>query len=337
MRFVALKRREFIKLFGSMAVVSAVALPCAAGAPERAPMRRIGVLMHLADGDEEGKVRLAAFLQALDQLGWNVGRNVQIETRWGGSEAERHKYAADLVALKPDVILASTTLATVALQQATRSVPVVFANVADAVGAGFVENLAHPGGNVTGFTHFEYTISSKWLELLKEVAPKVKRVGVIRDPANPAGIGQFAVVQSAAATMRVEVTPIVASDAGELEHGITAFARSENDGLIVLASALGARHSKLIVALAAQHKLPAIYPFRFFAVDGGLVSYGPDTIEHYRLAAGYVDRVLRGQKPGDLPVQASTKYELVVNLKTARALGAELPPKLLGRAAEVIE
>jgi putative ABC transport system substrate-binding protein len=332
-----MKRRELITLLGGAVATPAVAWPLAARAQQGERMRRIGVLMHLAANDQEGQTRFTAFLQGLQQLGWIDGRNVRIDTRWGANDADRRKYAAELAALAPDVILASTTLAMVALQQATRTVPVVFSNVADAVGAGFVESLARPGGNVTGFTLFEYSLSGKWLELLKEIAPRVTRAAVIRDSANPAGIGQFAVIQSVAPSFKVEVSPVVVRDAGEIERAVTTFARSPNGGLIVLGSALGAVQSDLIVTLAARHRLPAVYPFRFFVTGGGLISYGPDTIDPYRRAAGYVDRILKGAKPADLPVQAPVRYELVINLKTAKALGLEVPPMLLARTTEVIE
>jgi putative ABC transport system substrate-binding protein len=328
-----MKRREFITMLGG----TAAAWPLAARAQQAERMRRIGVLMHLAATDGEGQARFTAFQQRLQQLGWADGRNARIDTRWGANDADRRRYAAELVVLTPDVILASTTLAMVALQQATRTVPIVFANVADPVGAGFVQSLARPGGNATGFMVFDYGLSGKWLERLKEIAPKVTRAAVIRDAANPAGIGQFAVIQSVAPSFGVELTPVVARDGGEIERAVTAFARSPNGGLIVLGSALGARHSDLIVMLAARHRLPAVYPFRYFVAGGGLISYGPDSIDQYRQAAGYVDRILKGEKPADLPVQAPTKYELVINLKTAKTLGLDVPPMLLARADEVIE
>jgi putative tryptophan/tyrosine transport system substrate-binding protein len=328
-----MRRREFIALAGG----AVAGWPFAARAQQPERLRRIGVLMHLAADDLEGQARLAAFLQGLQQLSLTDGRNVRIDTRWGASDAARRRYAAELVALAPDVILASTTLAMVPLLQTTHTVPTVFVNVADPVGAGFVESLARPGGNVTGFAMFEYSLSGKWLELLKEIAPRVTRVAVIRDSANPAGIGQFAVIQSVAPSFGVELSPVVARDVGEIERLVTAFVRSPNDGLIVMGSALGASHSNLIVTLAARHRLPAVYPFRFFVTGGGLISYGPDTIDPYRHAAGYVDRVLKGEKPADLPVQAPTKYELAINLKTAKALGLDVPATVLARADEVIE
>jgi putative tryptophan/tyrosine transport system substrate-binding protein len=292
-------------------------------------VRRIGVLMHLAADDPEGQARFTAFLQGLQQLGWTDGRNARVDTRWGANNAERGRYAAELVALAPDVILASTTTGMMALQQSTRTVPVVFVNVADPVGAGFVESLARPGGNATGFTPYEYSVSVKWLELLKQIAPSVTRAAVIRDSANPAGIGMFAVIQSAASSFGVELSPIVARDGGEIERAVTAFARSPNGGLIVLGTSFGALNGDLMVMLAARHRLPAVYPFRYFVTGGGLISYGPNSHDHYRRAAAYVDRILKGEKPSDLPVQHPTKYELVINLKTAKALGLDRPHRCL--------
>jgi putative tryptophan/tyrosine transport system substrate-binding protein len=327
------RRREFITLLGG----AAAAWPVAARAQQGERVRRIGVLMHLAADDPEGQARFAAFLQGLQQLGWTDGRNVRIETRWGANNADRGRYAAELVALAPDIILASTTPAMMALQQSSRTVSVVFANVADPVGAGFVESLVRPGGNATGFTPYEYSISGKWLELLKEIAPSVTRAAIIRDAANPAGIGMFAVIQSVASSFGVELSPIVARDGGEIERAVTAFARSPNGGLVVLGTSFGALHSDLMVMLAARHRLPAVYPFRYFVTGGGLISYGPDSHDQYRRAAAYVDRILKGEKPADLPVQHPTKYELVINLKTAKALGFDLPASVLSRADDVIE
>ena len=327
-----MRRRQFIRLLGS-----AAAWPFAARAQQPEQVRRIGVLMHLAADDPEGQARFTAFLQGLQQLGWTDGRNARVDTRWGANNAERGRYAAELVALAPDVILASTTPGMMALQQSTRTVPVVFVNVADPVGAGFVESLARPGGNATGFTPYEYSVSVKWLELLKQIAPSVTRAAVIRDSANPAGIGMFAVIQSAASSFGVELTPIVARDGGEIERAVTAFARSPNGGLIVLGTSFGAASGDLMVMLAARHRLPAVYPFRYFVTGGGLISHGPDSHDHYRRAAAYVDRILKGEKPADLPVQHPTKYELVINLKTAKALGLDLPASVLARADEVIE
>ena len=290
-------------------------------------MRRIGVLTSGAAADDpDGQVRSAAFVQGLQQLGWTDGRNIRIDYRWGAGDADNmRKYAAELVALAPDVILASGTASVAPLLQATRTVPIVFVQVTDPVGAGFVDSLAHPGGNATGFLLFEYAISAKWLELLKEIAPRVSRAGVIRDPAQTAGTGQFGVIQSVAPSLGMDVSAINLRDAPEIERGIAAFARSANGGLILTSSALSVVHRDLIVTLAARHKLPAVYYRRQFVTGGGLISYGPDVAEQYRRAAGYVDRILKGEKPADLPVQAPTKYELLVNLKTAKALGLTVP------------
>ena len=325
-------RRKFLATLGG----AATAWPLAAGAQQRERMRRIGVLMSVADGPE-GKARLGAFLEGLQQLGWTDGRNVQIDYRWGAADADRsRRYAAELVALVPDVILAGGGSVVGPLLQVARNVPIVFVNAVDPVGAGFVDSLAQPGGHVTGFTLFEYGISAKWLELLKEIAPRVTRAAVIRNEAFPGGNAQFAVIQAAAPSFGVEVRPVGVHDAPEIERAVTAFARSSNGGLIVTAVPL-AVHRELIVALAARHRLPAVYSFRYYATSGGLISYGPDTTDPYRRAADYVDRILKGEKPADLPVQAPTKYELVINLKTAKALGLEVPPTLLARADEVIE
>jgi ABC-type uncharacterized transport system substrate-binding protein len=332
-------RREFMTLLGG----SAVAWPLTARAqqqPER--MRRIGVLIGSAadaDADDrDAQARLAAFLQGLAQLGWTDGRNVRIEIRRGGGDAEHiRQYAAELVALAPDVILTSGAAPTSPLLQATRSVPIVFTGLVDPVGAGVVDSLARPGGNATGFILFEYGLSGKWLELLKQIAPGVTRAAVIRDPAISSGIGQFGAIQSVAPLFDVELSPVNVRDAGEIERAVAAFARPANGGLIATASALTVVHRDLIIALAARHKLPAVYHRRLFVNSGGLISYGPDIIDQFRQAAGYVDRILRGEKPADLPVQAPTKYELAINLKTAKALGLEMPPSLLARADEVIE
>jgi putative tryptophan/tyrosine transport system substrate-binding protein len=328
-------RREFMTLLGGG---SAVAWPLIARAQQAERVRRIGVLMNLAADDPESSARLTAFVQGLQELGWTDGRNVRIDTRWGAGDADRiRKYAAELVALTPDVILATSSPAMAALQQVTRTVPIVFAQVADPVGAGFIASLARPGGNATGFTVFEYGISAKWLELLKEIAPRVTRAAVLRDPANPFEIGQLGAIQSMAPSVGVELSPINVGDAGEIESAVTTFAREPNRGLIVVASPMAIVHRERIITLAARHSLPAVYPFRPFVAGGGLISYGPDTIAPYRRAAGYVDRILRGEKPADLPVQAPTKYELVVNLKTAKAFGLEVPSSVLARADEVIE
>jgi len=271
-------------------------------------------------------------------LGWIDGRNVRIEYRWSAADADHsRKSAAELIALGPDVILTSATPATQALQQATHTVPIVFVNVIDPVGAGFVESLAQPGGNITGFTLYEYGISAKWLELLKEIAPSVKRAAVLRSAAEASGIGQYAVILAAAPSVDIEVRPVGVKEPGEIERAVTAFARASNGGLIVTASTLAGMHRELIIALAARYHLPAVYSFRYYAASGGLISYGPETVDPYRRAAAYVDRILKGEKPADLPVQAPTKYELVINLKTAKALGLDVPPTLLARADEVIE
>jgi putative ABC transport system substrate-binding protein len=328
-----MKRREFITLLGG----SAWPLVARAQQPER--MRHIGVLMGTAADDPESQARTVAFAQSLAQLGWGDGRNVRIDTRWATTNPDDiRRHAAELAALAPDVILAGTGTLTVApLLQATRTVPIVFVLVIDPVGAGFVASLARPGGNATGFTIFEYGMSGKWLELLKEIAPRVTRAAVLRDPAIASGIGQFAAVQAVAPSLGVELSPVDVRDAGEIERAITAFARSGNGGLIVTSSALATRHRNLIITLAARHKLPAIYAGRWFVSDGGLLSYGPDYTAQFRQAAGYVDRVLKGEKPADLPVQSATKYETVINLATAKALGLDVPASLLARADATIE
>jgi putative tryptophan/tyrosine transport system substrate-binding protein len=326
-------RREFA--LGGMA---AAAWPLAARAQQAARMRRIGVLMPTAADDPEGQARMAAFLQGLQQWGWTVGGNVRVDIRWTAGEAERiRKAVTEIVALTPDVVFANTTAVVGPLLQATRTVPIVFAVVADPVGAGYVNSLARPGGNATGFTVFEYGIAGKWLELLKQIAPGITRAAVIRDANISAGLGLFGAIQSAAPSVGLEVTPVNMHDATEIETGVTAFARSPQSGLIVLPSPLAVFHRDLIITLAARHKLPAVYYERSNVVAGGLISYGTDYIDQYRRAAGYVDRILKGEKPADLPVQAPTKYELVVNLKTAKALDLEVPPSLLARADEVIE
>jgi ABC-type uncharacterized transport system substrate-binding protein len=327
-------RREFITLVGG----AAAAWPIAARAQQGERMRRIGVLMSLTADDPEGQVRLTAFLQGLQQLGWTDGRNVRIDTRWGAGDADRSRgYAAELVALAPDVILASGTSTMGPLLRATRTVPIVFTQVTDPVGAGFVDSLARPGGNATGFTLSEYGISGKWLELLKEIAPRVTRAAVLRDPDMAAGSGQLGAIQSVAPSFGVELSPVNVRDAPEIERAVAAFARGSNGGLIVSASGLAIVHRDLIITLAARHRLPAVYFARYFVTGGGLISYGSDNIDPHRRAAGYVDRILKGEKPADLPVQAPTKYELAINLKTAKALGLEVPPSLLARADGVIE
>ena len=313
-------------------------MPLAARAQQVEGVRRIGVLMNTSAKDTNSVANLADFTQALQQLGWTAGKNIRIDTRWAeGSASEIRKHAAELVALAPDVIFSTGTAGMGPLLQATHAVPIVFVNVADPVGAGFVERMARPGGNVTGFVQFEYSLSAKWLELLKQIAPSVTRVAVLRDAAITSGIGQFAVIQSVAPSLGVDVTAINVRDAAEIERAVTAFARSSNGGLILTASALAAIHRELITSLAAKHKLPAIYYRRYFVTTGGLASYGPDVPDHFCRAAGYVDRILKGEKPADLPVQAPTKYETVINLKTAKVLGLTVPPTLLARADEVIE
>jgi putative ABC transport system substrate-binding protein len=310
--------------------------PRAQQQPER--VRRIGVFMNFPADDPEGQVRVTVFAQGLQELGWTVGRNVRIDTRWSAGDADRRRqYAAELVALAPDVILASGGMVMGVLRQATRSVPIVFTQTPDPVGAGFVESLARPGGNATGFTNFEYGMSAKWLELLKQIAPRVTRAAVLRDPDTAGGLGQWGAIQSVAPSFGVELRPIGLRDAGEIERAVTAFARTANGGLIVTGSAAAIVHRELIATLAARHRLPAVYPGRYSVTAGGLISYGPDLIDQYRQAAGYVDRILKGEKPADLQVQAPTKYELVINLKTAKALGLEVPATVLARADEVIE
>jgi len=329
------KRREFIALLGG----AAAAWPLAARAQQRERMRRIGVLMSAVEGDPIGLEYVTAFAQALAELGWSVGRNVRIEYRWGAGDLDRfRRYAAELVALSPDVVLASAGSIVGALQQASRTVPIVFVTTIDPVGGGWVESLSRPGTNATGFASFEFSMSGKWLELLKEIAPGVKRVAVVRDPSVPAGSGGLAAIQTVAPSLGVELTPVGVRGAGEIERAIAAFARSSNGGLILVGPTSSVRrHFDLVVALAARHRLPAVYPNRLFVTGGGLISYAPDSIDQYRRAAGYVDRILKGEKPADLPVQAPTKYELVINLKTAKALGLEIPPTVLARADEVIE
>jgi putative ABC transport system substrate-binding protein len=329
-----MRRREFITLLGG----AAAGWPLVAHAQQPERMRRIGVVLGLGANDPEGQTRIGAFSQALHQLGWTDGVNIQILRRFTDGDADRARaYAAELVALAPDLVLTSGASTTGVILPATRTVPVVFVGAADPVGAGFVDSLARPGGNVTGFISYEYSMSGKWLELLKEIAPGMKRVAVLRDPAVSAGTGQFGAIQTAAPSFGVELSPINMRDAAEIERAITAFERPGKGGLIVTTSASVLAHRNLIIALAARHKLPAIYYARFYVASGGLASYGPDYRDQYRRAAGYVDRILKGEKPADLPVQAPTKYELVINLKTAGALGLEMPSSLLARADEVIE
>jgi putative ABC transport system substrate-binding protein len=330
-----MRRRDFIGLLGGAAVLP-WASPLAARAQER--MRRIGVLLPAAATDAEYQARIGAFHQGLALLGWTIGRNVRIDIRWGTAHpAELRRHAAELVALAPDVILAHGGAPVGALMQATRTVPIVFPVAGDPVAAGYVDSLGRPGGNATGFAQFEYSLSGKWLELLKEIAPGVTRGAVLRDPASASGTSQFAVIQAIAPSLRVDVSPVNIRDAGAVEQSLGTFARSPNGGLILTASGLAQRRRDLIITLAARHKLPAVYYERFFVASGGLVSYGPDYVDQYRRAAGYVDRILKGEKPAELPVQMPTKYELTINLKTARALGLTVPPSVLARADEVIE
>ena len=327
-----MRRREFIAALGA----TAVALPSAVRAQER--VRRIGILLSAAADDAEFQARLAAFHQGLALSGWTIGRNVHIDTRWTtANAAEIRRHAAELVALAPDVIVANGTSVMVPLLQATRTVPIVFPAVGDPVGAGFVDSLARPGGNATGFMSREYSLSGKWLELLKEIAPGVTRAAVLRDATQGSGNVQFGVIQAVAPSLRVEVNPINMRDVAEIERAISVFAGSPNGGLILTASATAQLHGDLVIAQAARHKLPAVYAYRHLVTAGGLISYGTDFYDQYRRAAGYVDRILKGEKPADLPVQAPTRYDLAVNLKTAKALGLTVPPSLLARADEVIE
>jgi putative ABC transport system substrate-binding protein len=327
-----MRRREVIALLSG-----AAAWPFAARAQQPDRVRRIGVLMSVTDGSE-GQARLGAFLKGLEQLGWIESRNVQIDRRWGAGDPERaRKNAAELVALDPDVILASGDHSVVAARQATRTVPIVFTVVSDPVGTGYVETLARPGGNITGFTLFEYSTSAKYLEVLKEIAPGVKRAAVVREAGTATGTGQYAAIQAAAPALGIELSAIGLRDAGEIESGIASFARSPNGGLVVTGSAPAAVHSDLIIALAARHNLPAVYFARFVVAAGGLIAYGPDFLDVHRRPASYVDRILKGEKPANLPVQAPTKYELVINLKTAKTIGLSIPPTVIARADEVIE
>jgi putative ABC transport system substrate-binding protein len=327
-----MRRRDLFKVF----CAASVTWPLVVRAQQSEPMRRIGVLMTGLPDDPEGQSRLAGFVQGLQESGWTPG-NLQVEYRWTSDSAHLRRYAAEMIALAPEVILASTSTPTAALQQASTTVPVVFAAVTDPVGQGFVVSLSHPGANITGFALYEYGISAKWLELLKEVAPHVTRVAVLRDPALPFTSGELGAMQGVAPSLRVDISAINAREASEIERGIATFARQPNGGLVILGSPATLRHRDLIVTLAAKHKLPAIYTTRYFVTDGGLISYGPDRADIYRRAAGYVDRILKGEKPADLAVQAPNKYELIVNLRTAKALGVTFPPALLARADEVIE
>jgi ABC-type uncharacterized transport system substrate-binding protein len=327
-----MKRREFITLLGG----AAAGWPLAARAQHK--IRRIGMLLPAAADDAEFQTRVRAFLEGLQQSGWTIGQNLQIDTRWATTDAvEIRRHAVELAALAPDAILTASSPALAALQQATRTVPIVFVNVIDPVGSGFVDSLARPGGNTTGFLLFEYSLSGKWLELLKQIAPNVTRAAVFRDTGNPSGNAQFGAIQAVAPSLGMEVSPINMRDASEIERAVAAFARSANGGLIVTGSASATVHRNLIIELAARAKQPAVYYARYYVLAGGLISYGPDFLDQSRRAAGYVDRILKGEKPGDLPVQAPTKYELAINLKTARALGLDVPAPVLARADEVIE
>jgi putative tryptophan/tyrosine transport system substrate-binding protein len=329
-----MRRRDFIKIVSGVGV----AWPLAAHAQQCEQMRRIGVLMNTAADDREGQEGVAAFHQVLQQLGWIVGRNAQIDIRWGENNGDLDlEYATELVALAPDVILASGSPSVTALQHVTRTVPIVFVRVSDPVGGGFVDSLDRPGSNATGFMLFEYSFAGKWLELLKQIVPRLTRAAVLRDSANRAGIGEFAAIQSVAPSLGVELRPVDTRDAGEIERILAAYARSPNGGLIVTPSASVSVYRDAIITLAARYRLPAVYGFRFNVIDGGLISYGPNRVDQFRRAAEYVDRILKGAKPAELPVQAPAKYELVINLKTAKALGIELPPTLLTRADDVIE
>lgn len=327
-----MKRRDFIALLGGAAL-----WPHRARAQSPEPMRRIGMLLTLASDDSEALTRIDLFVQSLQRFGWVAGRNVKIEVRQVGTDVDRaHAYAAELVALAPDVILTIGSAMIGPLQRATRTIPIVFVNAPDPVGAGFVQSMAHPGGNITGFSNFEYSMSGKWAELLKQVAPGVNRALMFRDPTSAAGIGQFAAVRSVAQSMRIELTPVDVRDNDEIERRVADFATAGGGGMIVSSGGTGARRG-VIIGLAARYKLPAVYPYRYYAVDGGLITYGPSTLDPIRRAAGYVDRILKGEKPADMPVQAPTKYELIVNLKTAKTLGIAIPQSLLASADEIIE
>jgi ABC-type uncharacterized transport system substrate-binding protein len=328
-----MKLRNLIKLVG----IIVLAWPIQAHTQQSVGTRHIGVLTYLEENDPQSKIYLDAFVQTLQKLGWTVGRNLRIDYRWTGGDAERvRKYAAELVALAPDVILTAGGSHVGPLQRVTRTIPIVFVQVADAVGGGFVKSLAKPGGNATGFTNFEFDISTKWLELLKQVAPRMTRTAVLRDPNNPNGTAQFGAIQAVAPSLGVEASPIGLSDAREIEDGLNEFGREPNGGVIVTPNGLAIVHRQLIIRTATRMKLPAIYPFQFFVTEGGLISYGPDVVDQYRRAAGYVDRILKGQKPADLPVQQSTKVDLVINLKAAKQIGLTIPPNVLARADEVI-
>jgi putative ABC transport system substrate-binding protein len=329
-----MRRREFITLLGS----AAAAWPIAARAQQGEPARRVGILMNALPEDPVPQSYVAAFQQGMQELGWKIGRNLRVDLRWGGNDSERwRRYAGELIGLSPDAIIAAGGAIVTALQRVSRTVPIVFAQAIDPVGAGVAASMARPGGNATGFAQFEYSLSGKWSELLKEIVPGVKRIGVLREPANPAGIGQWAIIQAAATAAGMETIPLAVRTPGETERGLAAFAREPNGGLIVAVGSSTSLYRGTIIASAARHRLPAVYAYRYFVADGGLISYGPDLVGQYRRAAGYVDRILKGEKPGDLPVQAPTKYELVINLKTAKALGLDVPATVLARAEEVIE
>jgi ABC-type uncharacterized transport system substrate-binding protein len=329
-----MRRREFLGVLGG----AVAAWPLTARSQEKERLRRVGVLMSLPADDPQTLVRSAAFLQALSEKGWTVGRNLQIDFRWATEDADRlRKDANELIALAPEVVLAAASRSLMSLQRATHTIPIVFVQAIDPVGTGAVESLARPGGNTTGFSQFEYGLSGKWLELLKEIAPNLTRAAVLRDNENPAGGGQLGALQAVAPSLGVDLRPIGVRGGPAIERAIASFARDRNGGLVVPGSGSAVSNRKLIIQLAAQHRLPAVYPYRFFATEGGLISYGPDLLEQYRQAAIYVDRILKGEKPADLPVQAPTKYELAINLKTAKALGLTVPPTLLARADDVIE
>jgi putative ABC transport system substrate-binding protein len=329
-----MRRRDFLSLVGG----ATVGWPLAARAQQGEPIRRIGVLMNRTADDPQGQARLNVFQQSMGQLGWSEGRNVKFEVRWGEDDDERERQCAkELVALAPDVILASGTLSVAELQRVTHTVPIVFAAVGDPVGSGLVDTSARPGGNTTGFMLYEYALSAKWLELLKQIAPQLTRAAVLRNPANAAAIGDFSAIQGAAHALGVEVSPINIRDAGEIERAVAEFSRAANSGLIATGSASASVYHNLIIALAARHKLPTIYPYRYMVTGGGLISYGPDPVDQFRQAGGYVDRILKGEKPANLPVQAPTKFELIINLKTAKALGITIPDKLTATADQVIE
>ena len=332
-----MKRRQFIALLGGAAAASSGYCSSAARAQQPSGLRHIGVLMHSPPDEPEAQARMLAFLQGMAEVGWVVGRNLRIDYRWSVGDAARlRRDAGELVALKPEVILAGIGGTTAALQQVSRTVPIVFGQGIDPVGNGYVESLARPGGNATGFMQFEYSLAAKWIELLKEIAPRTARVAILREP-GPAGIGQWVMIQAVAQSLGVDLKPIELDTAAGIERGISTFARSPDGGLIAVVSAVSLQHRELLITLAARHRLPTVYAFRIFVTEGGLITYGPDIAGQYRRAAGYVDRILKGEKPGDLPVQAPTKYELVINMKTARALGLTVPDTLLARADEVIE